>query len=58
MAGSASAAVDCLREGFVEPGFVIPFIEPALPYYDAIRDDPGFVTLLGELKDQGERNVE
>ena len=50
MAGAASAAVDCLRRGFAEPSNVHPFLEPYLPYYDPIRDDPAFRSLLAELE--------
>jgi hypothetical protein len=52
MAAAASAAVECLRSGLVEPSQVIPFIEPFLPYYDSLRNDPGFVEFVAEI--QGE----
>jgi TolB-like protein len=48
MAGAATAAVDCLREAFTKPSSAYPFLEPLLPYYDPIRDDPAFVELLAE----------
>lgn len=50
LAGAASAAVECLRAGLAEPSYVIPFIEPYLPYYDALRDNPGFVAFLAEVE--------
>jgi tetratricopeptide (TPR) repeat protein len=50
MAGAASAAVDCLRRGFAEPSNVHPFLEPYLPYYDPIREDPVFIELLAEIE--------
>ncbi len=50
MAGAAAAAVGCLRRGFAEPSNVHPFLEPYLPYYDPIRDDPAFRSLLAELE--------
>jgi len=27
----------------------MPFLEPFLPYYDPIRDEPEFIELLAEL---------
>jgi TolB-like protein len=50
MAGAATAAVDCLREAFSKPSSAYPFLEPLLPYYDPIRDDPAFVQLLAEVQ--------
>lgn len=49
MAAATVAAVECLREGLAEPSYFMPFVEPFLPYYDAIRDEPGFVELLVEI---------
>jgi len=49
MAGAAQAAVDCLREALSKPSNVYPFLEPFLPYYDSIRDEPAFVELLAEI---------
>ena len=49
LAGAASAAVDCLRSGLAEPSQVMPFIEPFLPYYDSLRNDPVFVEFLAEI---------
>jgi len=48
MAGATTAAVDCLREAFSKPSTAHPFLEPFLPYYDPIRDEPAFVELLTE----------
>lgn len=50
MAGASSAAVDCLRRAFSEPSFAQPFLEPFLPYYDPIREDPAFIELLAEFE--------
>jgi hypothetical protein len=50
MAGAAEAAVDCLRKAFSEPSMAHPFLEPRLPFYDPIRDDPAFVELLTEIE--------
>jgi TolB-like protein len=49
MAGAAQAVVDCLREALLNPSNVYPFLEPFLPYYDSIRDEPAFVELLAEI---------
>ena len=49
MAGAAEAAVRCIRDGLAEPSAIIPFIEPHLPYYDPIRNEPVFVELVEEL---------
>ena len=51
MAGATAAAVECLRVGLVDPSYVMPFMEPYLPFYDTIRDEPEFVELLAELGD-------
>jgi len=48
MAGATTAAVDCLREAYSKPSTAFPFLEPYLPYYDPIRDEPVFVELLAE----------
>jgi TolB-like protein/tetratricopeptide (TPR) repeat protein len=50
MAGATTATVDCLREAFVKPSNAFPFLEPLLPHYDPIRDDPAFVELLAEIE--------
>ncbi len=49
VAGATTQAVDCIRVGLEDPSFVMPFMEPYLPYYDSIREDPAFVELLAEL---------
>jgi TolB-like protein len=50
MAGAASDAVACIRSGLVEPSLVMPFIEPYLPYYDSMRDEPEFAALMADLR--------
>lgn len=50
MAGAATAAVDCLRKAFAVPSMAHPFLEPYLPFYDPIREDPVFIELLAEIK--------
>jgi len=49
IATAAAAAVDCLRSGLAEPSQAMPFIEPLLPYYDSIREDPRFVEFVAGL---------
>ncbi len=50
VAGVADAAVQCIRDGLEEPSYVMPFLEPHLPFYDPIRNEPVFVQLLEELE--------
>ncbi len=50
MAAATTAAVQCIRTGLVEPSLVMPFMEPYLPYYDLIRDEPEFVGLLADIQ--------
>jgi len=49
IAGATAAAVDCIRKGLAEPSLVMPFMEPYLPYYDSMRNEPEFDALLSEL---------
>jgi tetratricopeptide (TPR) repeat protein len=49
MAGAAEAAADCIRQGLEQPSKIMPFLDPFLPYYDGIRDEPAFVELVEEL---------
>ncbi len=51
MARATTAAVECIRTSLAEPSFVMPFLEPFLPYYDSMRDEPEFVALLADLGD-------
>lgn len=50
MAAAASAAVECLQSGLAEPSHVHPFIEPSLPYYDSIRNDPAYRQFLTSIE--------
>lgn len=49
IAGAVRETVDCLRRGATEPSWVIPFIEPHLPYYDRVRESPEFQALLATI---------
>lgn len=50
IARAGAAAVECIRESLDEASLVYPFLEPNLPYYDAIRDEPEFIELLTEIE--------
>jgi TolB-like protein len=50
IAGAADAAVQCIREALDQPSTMMPFIEPYLPFYDPIRDEPVFIELVEELQ--------
>jgi TolB-like protein len=52
ISGAAEAAVNCIREGLEQPNSIAPFIEPHLPFYDPIRNEPVFVELVQELNRQ------
>jgi TolB-like protein/tetratricopeptide (TPR) repeat protein len=49
MAGAAEAAVKCIRDGLEQPSSVTPFLEPYVPSYDHVRDEPVFVELAEDL---------
>jgi TolB-like protein len=51
MAGAAEAAVRCIRQGLEHPSGIMPFVEPHLPFYDPIRNEPVFIELVEELAD-------
>ena len=51
-AHQATATVECIQSSLTEPSYEIPFIEPYLPYYDSIREEPEFVEFLAELDSQ------
>ena len=56
MAAASSAAIECIRAGLAEPSLVMPFVEPFLPYYDSMREEPAFAALLAEIqRQQGKR---
>ena len=50
ISGNGAQAAQCLRKGIREPSFVVPFIEPYLPFYDQVRDTPEFAELLAEIE--------
>ncbi|MEJ8567762.1 winged helix-turn-helix domain-containing protein [Elongatibacter sediminis] len=50
MAAAAAAAAECIRDALEEPSGVMPFIEPHLPWYDPVREQPEFMQLLANLE--------
>ena len=50
MAKATESAVDCLRRVLTEPSSAHPFLEPLMPEYDLIREEPVFVELLAEFE--------
>ena len=53
MVTASDAAVKCIRVGLDQASFIIPFWEPYLPYYDAIRNEPEFIEMLLEIDPAG-----
>jgi len=49
MIEATHATVKCIRDGLKEPSLVMPFLEPYLPFYDALRDKPEFIEMLVEV---------
>jgi len=50
MINETESAVKCLRTRFTGPSYASPFLEPYLPLYDSIRDEPEFIELMDEIK--------
>jgi hypothetical protein len=48
----ARGVVECIRAGVEAPSYVMPFIEPYLPYYDSMRNEPAFLALPAEIQGQ------
>jgi len=49
MIAATDAAVECIRDGLAEPSYVMPFLEPYLPFYDPIRNEQAFRDLTAEI---------
>lgn len=45
----AGDTVRCLRNATREPGYALPFLEPHLPFYDAVRDAAPFRQMMAEF---------
>ncbi len=50
IAGATQSAIECLRDIFTRPSAAMRFVEPLMPHYDEMRDDPAFVVLLAEFE--------
>jgi len=55
MVKATTAAVNCIRTGLKDPSYATPFLEPYLPFYDSIRDEPEFIELLDEIENESKR---
>lgn len=55
MAGSVTESVECLEEGVTNPSNIVPFIEPSLPHYDAIRESAEFQSLIRDMQNRTKR---
>lgn len=49
MVAATDAAVQCIEEGLKQATLIMPFWEPYLPFYDAIRDQPQFIAMLTRI---------
>jgi tetratricopeptide (TPR) repeat protein len=49
---ATQAAVNCIQQGLEDPSLVNPFLEPYLPFYDAVRKQPEFIQMLAEIDGQ------
>lgn len=49
MIAATQAAVKCIRISLANPSHVTPFLEPYLPFYDPIRDQPEFISMLADI---------
>ncbi len=49
MIAATQAAVKCIRDGLAEPSYVTPFLEPYLPFYDPVRNEPEFMEMLADI---------
>ncbi|WP_187276401.1 winged helix-turn-helix domain-containing protein [Parahaliea maris] len=45
-----SKVAQCIRDGLAEASMVMPFFEPAMPFYDAVRNEPEFMALVAEIE--------
>lgn len=49
MTKATTAAVECIRDGLEQASLMHPFLEPYLPFYDSIRDEPEFIEMLTDI---------
>jgi len=50
IAGATTEATKCLRTYFVKPSNAMPFMDPYLPFFDSMRDDPQFLELMSDVE--------
>ena len=48
--GAPKESVECLRQGFEQPSWTWPFLEPHLPWYNPIRETPEFQSLVTDIE--------
>ncbi len=49
MIEATAATVKCIRDALLQASFMHPFLEPYLPFYDSIRNEPEFIEMLSEI---------
>lgn len=49
MIKATTAAVKCIQDGLVRPSYMVPFLEPYLPFYDSIHDEPEFIEMVVDI---------
>jgi TolB-like protein/Tfp pilus assembly protein PilF len=52
MIRATGAAVKCIGTQLKQPSYVMPFLNPFLPFFDLIRDEPEFVELMEEINSE------
>jgi len=45
--------VKCIRDGLEQASLMAPFLEPYLPFYDLIRNEPEFIEMLTDVDGNG-----
>lgn len=46
---ASTRRLDCIRRGLEISSPIMPFLEPSVPLYDPVRDEPVFVELVADL---------
>jgi hypothetical protein len=49
MINAKHAAIKCIRDGLHEAITIILFLEPYLPFYDSLREEPEFIEMLADI---------
>ena len=50
MAAATAAAVACIKEALAKPSYFMSHLDPYLPHFDPIRDEPKFIELIAEIE--------